>query len=306
MFSKKSLFALSLLPVGKSLGKIASQAKSLGKNCFAPQNKSLLVLAACLLLGLQSASAANYNSIYDVFGIYSLNNTADMNIAFQVRSCDDAACSGESFVGPNNTISTWFTTNFQSAVLWDLNAIAGNRWFQYTFHMVSYDGNYSPRVYNTGLTYDAIGVGVVKIAGYDSFGALPAFSYANDGNLQLDFNVFDSNNSRLFVDINYSTASTQGSGTVIVQDLNLVSAVCTDQNWSDLPSQCSWDWNISGIADNNYYILVRIKKAADASYYDFNATAQSFTVDNNSPVTIDNDFNNTWQNTDANIQLKCT
>lgn len=245
--------------------------------------KSFLVLAACLLLGLQGVSAAEYNSIYDVFGIYSLNNTADMNISFQVRSCDDAACSGESFAGPDNTVSTWFTTNFQSTILWDLNAIQRGKWFQYTFHLVSYDGNYSPRVYSTSTTYDAIGTGVAKIAGYNSFGALPAFSYARDGNLQIDFNVFDTTNSRLTADINYGTTNEQGTGTPIVQDLNLVSAVCSDQDWDDNPSECSWDWNIFGIADANYYILVEVKKAGDASYYDFNASANSFLVDNTKP-----------------------
>ena len=269
--------------------------------------KTIWLLAICFLLSLQIAYAATpYNSIYDVFGIYSLNNTADVNIAFQVRSCDDSVCSGESFVGPNNTTSTWFTTNFQSTIQWDLNAIPSNRYFQYTFHMVSYDGNYSPRVYNVNMTYDAIGVGITKIGGHNTSEPLPPFSYAVDGNLTIDFNVFDTNNNRLIADINYSTSNLQGTGTAIVQDLNLVSAVCSDQDWNDNPSKCSWDWNIFGVVDNNYYILIKINKGSDPTHYDFNASDNNLMVDNTPPVSADNDFNIGWNTTDQNILISCT
>lgn len=124
-----------------------------------------LVAFALLLLGFQNAVAVNYpdyNYMYDVFGIYAdtnvlvgdINSIGDVNIGFQVRSCNDSACAGESFVGPNNSATTWFTTDFQSSILWDLNAIAGNRWFQYTFHLTSnFDANQSPSVFNTSVSF---------------------------------------------------------------------------------------------------------------------------------------------------------
>ena len=120
-------------------------------------SKKSWLLMACLLLFLQSACAATpYDSIYDVFGIYSLNNTADVNISLQVRSCDDAACSGKSFIGPDGTASTWFTTAFtNNAISWDLNAISNNQYFQYTSHFVSYDGNYSPKLFDTNVVYNS-------------------------------------------------------------------------------------------------------------------------------------------------------
>lgn len=118
-----------------------------------------LIAFALFLFGLQNAFAVDYpdyNYMYDLYGVYAdedFNNTADMNISFKVRSCDDAICSGENFVGPDNTVSTWFTTDLQNTVLWDLNAITDNRYFQYTASFLSYDANYSPGIFSTSTTF---------------------------------------------------------------------------------------------------------------------------------------------------------
>ena len=64
------------------------------------------------------APAGNYTSqVFDAGGSStwsSLNwtNTSSTgnNITFQVMSCDDASCSGETWVGPDNTSSTYFLT----------------------------------------------------------------------------------------------------------------------------------------------------------------------------------------------------
>lgn len=85
------------------------------------------------------------------------------------------------------------------------------------------------------------------------------FAFLEDGNILIDFNVFEQDNARLTVDINFSTTNTQGSGTVIVQDLNLDSGHCSDLDWFDGPSVCSWDWNFSGVADDNYFINFLLK-----------------------------------------------
>src|SRR3989344_3883198 len=51
------------------------------------------------------------------------------NLSLQVRSCNDSGCSGETFVGPDNTANTYFT----NATLVELNTTItpNNRWFQY-------------------------------------------------------------------------------------------------------------------------------------------------------------------------------
>ncbi|MCX6799169.1 MAG: Ig-like domain-containing protein, partial [Candidatus Diapherotrites archaeon] len=141
------------------------------------------------------------------------------------------------------------------------------------------------------VSHDTIpDVNITAIDSRDISNALPFFSYAADQNLTIDFNVFDIENDRLTVDINYSTSNSQGSGTVIVSDLNLTTAVCPSQKWDDNVSRCSWDWNISGVGDNNYYILIYATGYATS---DFNTSSKAIGVDNNAPVTVDNDFNNT-------------
>ncbi len=146
-------------------------------------------------------------------------------------------------------------------------------------------------------------INVAKIDNYPDNAALPVFSYVNDGNLTIDFNVFDADNDRLAVDINYGTSSLQGTGTVLVRDLNLAPGICADQTWNDVPSRCVWDWNISIISDANYYVLIKVN---DSAFTDFNAANNSFKVDNTAPTTTGDANHNTWQNFDANIHLTCS
>lgn len=102
---------------------------------------------------------------------------------------------------------------------------------------------------------------VEKIDGFSANAGLPSFSYFLDGNLTIDFNLLNGDNNRLYVDINYNTVPSPGSGTVIVKDLNITSLLCLDgnNNWGAKAASCHWDWNISGVADTNYYIIVNAK-----------------------------------------------
>lgn len=124
---------------------------------------------------------------------------------------------------------------------------------------------------------------VTTIDGYPISGALPTFAYIYDGNLTIDFNVFDSDNERIYVDINYSTSNTQGTGTPLIQDLNLTSAVCTDQDWNDFPSACTWDWDIINVPDGNYYILMDLNNVINTN---FKTTAKTLRIGNDVNLTI--------------------
>lgn len=112
-----------------------------------------------------------------------------------------------------------------------------------------------------------VDLNIWRVEGYDVIQQqFPTFNYDYDGNLTIDFNVFNVDNNAMTVDINYSTSPTQGTGTVIVNDLNLSSFVCTNaQLWNVYDTNCSWDWNILGVADNNYYILIDLNGGGPAS-----------------------------------------
>lgn len=101
-------------------------------------------------------------------------------------------------------------------------------------------------------------VNVWKIEGYDDAGDFPVFNYYFDSNLTLDFNVFDSDTNSLLFDLNYSSSASPFTGTVILNDVNLSSLPssgpwnCADTDFSDV-TRCSFDWDISGVADGNYF-----------------------------------------------------
>ena len=164
-------------------------------------------------------------------------------------------------------------------------ALSGNDTIKLQFRMRDRAGNSADLNTSTYTisTNSAPDVNVAKIDSYADSTGLPVFGYTRDGNLTIDFNVSDPNDDRLTIDINYSTANTQGSGTALYTDLNLTTFAptnCDDLNFAD-STECSVDLNISAITDNNYFILIRIE---DASLNDFNASDNSFKIDNNAPT----------------------
>lgn len=72
---------------------------------------------------------------------------AENDLVFQVRSCDDAGCVGESFIGPDGTSGTYYTTPIGEA----LN-VAENQYFQYQVTFTSGDGVTTPELYD--VTFD--------------------------------------------------------------------------------------------------------------------------------------------------------
>ncbi len=105
----------------------------------------------------------------------------------------------------------------------------------------------------------------------------PMFAFGIDGNITIDFNVFNKNNGRQTIDLNASKTTVQGTGIVIVKDLNLTSAICADQDWNDEPSTCSVSWDYSGVEDGNYTAIGLLKAGAS---FDFNVGDGNFEIVN--------------------------
>ena len=240
--------------------------------------------------------------------ILNLYKRGVLRLRLQASTCDESNCSDANFVGPDGTANTFFSDgNFA----WDLNAFDSSQYFQYKAFFETDDTivarDTTPYLLDVTVDYTITNfnpdLNVVKIDGFADGGAMPAFSYYADGNLTIDFNVLDTENDRLTVDINYSTSNTQGTGTVLVQDLNLSQAVCPSVKWDSNTAQCSWDWNIFGRGDANYFILIDVN---DGELKTFEATDNSFMVDNNAPVTSWDGNHDSWQSFDANIRLTCS
>jgi hypothetical protein len=138
----------------------------------------------------------------------------------------------------------------------------------------------------TGL--GAFAASIERVGGFSAMTGFPVFSSFLDGNLIIDFNVLNEDNNRLYVDINYGTIPWVGGGTVIVKDLNIVSSMCLDgnNNWGARQATCSWDWNISGVADANYYVVLNVKNWNYLDSNDSDATDYSLEINNVSDLNV--------------------
>ena len=70
-------------------------------------------------------------------------------LKFQVRSCNDNACSGETFIGPDGTSSTYYTEELNDSLTTPsviLSGVADNRYFQYKAELESDISTASPEL----------------------------------------------------------------------------------------------------------------------------------------------------------------
>ncbi len=70
-------------------------------------------------------------------------------LKFQVRSCDDNACSGENFIGPDGTSSTYYDEQANDTInlpYFDLNNVTNNRYFQFRTDFESDNSTDSPEL----------------------------------------------------------------------------------------------------------------------------------------------------------------
>jgi len=76
-----------------------------------------------------------------------INNTIQ-NLTFQVRDCDDNACAGETFYGPDGTINTFYNTSGES-----LTGTGELQWFQYKAFLTTSDTSETIQLHKVNITY---------------------------------------------------------------------------------------------------------------------------------------------------------
>ena len=125
-----------------------------------------------LVIGSRAWNDRFFNGNIDEVAIYNrvLSDTeiADhyqrgiMRLKYQVRSCNDSACSGETFIGPDGTSSSyyeWGTTNSTSTPSFNLTNLTNNQYFQYKAYFETDDSSYSPELRSTTINYTGGGGG---------------------------------------------------------------------------------------------------------------------------------------------------
>lgn len=122
------------------------------------------------------------------------------------------------------------------------------------------------------------------------------FNKSTVSTIDLNFYIQDSdtNAGGMLIDINYSTTQTEGSGTVIVDDQNMVNTIRCDTNNFVAGTNCRYLWTITGVANNTYYILAKVKDAH--SNTDYNAGEGTFIITSGAPTSTctNNGVNNDW------------
>lgn len=112
--------------------------------------------AAKIRLGKAGTTANNFKGLMDEVAVFTKELTADqvsdmyqrgaIAAKFQVRSCDDALCAGESFEGPSNSTTAYYTefaTSTTSTPSFSLD-VGNNRYFQYQAIFTTASSTLSP------------------------------------------------------------------------------------------------------------------------------------------------------------------
>lgn len=121
----------------------------------------------------------------------------------------------------------------------------------------------------------------------------------------IDFNISDIDNNSLLIDLNYSSTQSQGTGTVIINDVNTDSATitCADSDFIN-STNCTFSWTTPTL-DANFFILA---VASDGESVDaFDASDFNFMIDSTAPTFLtilpDVNFTKTAFNLDFNATI---
>ncbi|MCD6400218.1 DUF2341 domain-containing protein, partial [candidate division WOR-3 bacterium] len=116
---------------------------------------------------------AIYNRALSAEEILDHYKRGALRLKFQTRSCNDAACSGEIFTGPDGTASSYYTeenNNTASTPSLSLN-VPNNHYFQYKIYFETDDVNYSPELKSVTVDY------TVGVQGYTASSCLDLSGY---------------------------------------------------------------------------------------------------------------------------------
>lgn len=197
----------------------------------------------------------------------------------------------------NTDTNVWFTTSSAPRetaapvgyLLFTVTTAAGDMYYDNMYlRPPIFDAGFGPEEDELVHLLDA---NIWQVEGYDLNAVIPSFSYSIDGNLEFTFIVRDTEgindiNFNMWYDVTHS-----GKTNRIIHDINL----STDSRHGDCDTNsktagmvCTWDWNIFGISDGNYWITMEFNNGSG----DINivSTEQSMKVEFNIPPD-----SNIWQ-----------
>lgn len=97
-----------------------------------------------------------WSHVMNPLEVYDQYRRVANRLKFQVRSCDDAVCSGETYIGPDGTASTYFSEESSTVLTLPVSSISGvtdNRYIQYRVNLETDDSTMSPELACARITY---------------------------------------------------------------------------------------------------------------------------------------------------------
>lgn len=121
---------------------------------------------------------AYFPGVKDATFVESLYRRGATRLQVQVRSCDDALCDTEDFVGPDGTAATYYSeaTNYSTGLpSFAISNLAENQYFQYeTLHTVD-NASYNPELRGIEIDYQTICTDAfAQDSGFEKFVSLEA------------------------------------------------------------------------------------------------------------------------------------
>lgn len=119
-----------------------------------------------------------WNSVLTSTQVTDIYRRAALRLKFQVRSCNDNACAGETYMGPDGTGSSYYS-EMQNSTLTPptvtLANVPSNRWFQYQATFETDNASLSPELLSVTTSYPTGGSGVGS--GYQTAGSLVSSAF---------------------------------------------------------------------------------------------------------------------------------
>lgn len=94
---------------------------------------------------------AGYSALWQQLSLNWSGVTLGNNLTIQAQSCDDAACDGESFIGPDNTSTARFSS---PSINMSATDMAANRYFRYRVFFTTNQTTGTPLLANATITYE--------------------------------------------------------------------------------------------------------------------------------------------------------
>jgi type II secretory pathway pseudopilin PulG len=99
---------------------------------------------------------AIYDRALSATEISSRFNAGSTKLKFQIRACTDASCSGNSFSGPDGSISTFYNASSATSLIFSTNPIS--RYFQYKIIFETSNSNFTPRLGQINIASESLNV----------------------------------------------------------------------------------------------------------------------------------------------------